>query len=456
MITLTCLRKEERSGANDSKAREFACKIDSEAVHMNNLPSSTVFREVVNSIYMKPRLKNSVLPNIIPKLVEGFTGSYVCGHTPPDEKGYVHFFEFCEFVEGSFREKFSHQAKKWSENKSLTDEIRCKLFLPLVHSVYFLGMVGFSVLDIKPDNIRINEKNEFVFTDIGLSAVFPYQTCKKVPEVKWLNRKQSTKYCYGKSGKKLNGLRLFTEAEILVFNRSHCDQQSYPYLGAGTEGFYDQSECGLRNIIRKGGKIEESDAVAEDMYQVAMMLLRYFNKPTSILSGNDWQEKAVEAANSGTDAMMNFMYNPGGMQENPVGGAPRQTAMQRYADFFCKCLGDVRMSATDALSHDALALLILDPANDLLAQGDGIGFPGGLVQDMGFAAELNPDWLHHTMISVCMKYQDNRRGLGIKAAETALDGAFAGFYPGAHLEFSDIKQYSLRLFTKYCVSAIGV
>ena len=49
-------------------------------------------------------------------------------------------------------------ANEWSENFIFTDEFRYKIVLALVHSVYFLGKVGFSVLDIKPDNIRINEK----------------------------------------------------------------------------------------------------------------------------------------------------------------------------------------------------------------------------------------------------------------------------------------------------------
>jgi hypothetical protein len=47
---------------------------------------------------------------------------------------------------------------EWSEVNMYTDEFLNKIVHPLVHSVFFLGKVGFSVLDIKPDIICINEK----------------------------------------------------------------------------------------------------------------------------------------------------------------------------------------------------------------------------------------------------------------------------------------------------------
>jgi hypothetical protein len=100
-----------------------------------------------------------------------------------------------------------------------------------------------------------------------------------------------------------------------------------------------------------------------------MTLLRYFNKPTS----GDWQEKAVSAANDGIHAMTNFMLSG---KTNEGGGVPQPTALRRYADLFCKWIGDDRMSAEDCLSHDALGLMILDPERELIAQRDGILFQG--------------------------------------------------------------------------------
>ena len=300
-----------------------------------------------------------------------------------------------------------------------TDEFRNKIVLPLVHSVFFLGKVGFSVLDIKPDNIRINEKNELVYTDLGHSVVHPLQSVDQIPRVsKPLNRIKPTQYSSRVYGKKLNGvdvqLQFFTARDILDMNRSYFEnKQPFPCLGVGTKGFSDNSKHGLKKS-RMGGYIEKSDAVAEDNFQVAMTLLRYFNKPTS----GDWQERAVSAANDGIDAMTNFLLSG---KTNEGGGVPQPTALLRYADLFCKWIGGDRMSAEDSLSHDALGLMILDPEKELMAQGDGILFPGGLVADMDFAAELNPDWHAYTMINVWLKYDDGPRGLGIMAAEEARD-----------------------------------
>ena len=78
------------------------------------------------------------------------------------------------------------------------------------------------------------------------------------------------------------------------------NHQSYPCLAVGTKGLSDNSKRGLQ---KPKEHTEKSDAVAEDMFQVAMTLLRYFKKPTS----EDWQEKAVSAVNDGIDAMTNFM-----------------------------------------------------------------------------------------------------------------------------------------------------
>ena len=453
-ITLKCLQKEKESVAIGSEASAIAVKIDSEAVHKKMLPYSTVFREVTNSVLMKSRLRNTVLQNIIPKHVSVCGGKFICGHTSPNEEDKVHCFEFCEYVEGSFRERFALEANEWSENFIFTDEFRYKIVLPLVHSVYFLGKVGFSIFDIKPDNIRINEKNEFVYTDLGLSVVHPLQSVDQIPPVlKPLNRIKPTQYSSRVCGKKLNGvngqLHLFTAHDILVLNRSHFEnKQPFPCLGVGTKGFFDNSKRGLQKN-RMGGHIEKSDANAEDMFQVAMTLLRYFNKPTS----GDWQEKAVSAANGGIDAMTKFMLNG---KKNQGNGLPQPTAMRRYADLFCKWIGDDRMSAQNSLSQDAVGLLILEPDKELMAQRDGILFPGGLVRDMDFAAELNPDWHAYTMIDVWLNYDDGPKGLGIRAAESARDGAFAGFYPGAYLAYSDYKLYSLRRFSKYCVCSSGV
>jgi serine/threonine protein kinase len=324
---------------------------------------------------MVSRLRKSVLPSIIPRLVPVFGGKLVCGHTPPDQGDNVHFFEFCEFVKGSFRESFALATKEWSEHSIFTDALRHIFFVPLVHSLYFLGEVGFSVLDIKPDNIRINEKNELVFTDLGLGVVHSPQFGRKVPLVlKPRNRTNPTQYSSTVRGKKLNGfngqLHFFTAHDIMQMNDSN--HQSYPCLGVGTKGLSDNSKRGLQNKRTKKEHIEKSDAVAEDMFQVAMTLLRYFNKPTS----EDWQEKAVSAVNDGIDAMTNFMLKG---KKNQGGGLPQPTAMRRYADLFCKWISHDRAppgvrgaggspaSATAAPAGGGAAATKGRPAADLLS-----------------------------------------------------------------------------------------
>ena len=91
-VTLKCLQKEKRQFAIGSEASAIAVKVDSEAVHKKSLPSSTVFREVTNSVLMKSRLRNTIFPNIIPKPVPVCGGEFICGHTSPNEEDKVHFF----------------------------------------------------------------------------------------------------------------------------------------------------------------------------------------------------------------------------------------------------------------------------------------------------------------------------------------------------------------------------
>jgi hypothetical protein len=116
-------------------------------------------------------------------------------------------------------------------------------------------------------------------------------------------------------------------------NRSYFEnKQPFPCLGVGTKGFSDNSKHGLKKS-RMGGYIEKSDAVAEDNFQVAMTLLRYFNKPTS----GDWQERAVSAANDGIDAMTNFLLSG----KTNEGGGPDVVELGARMIVMCCVAGSV-------------------------------------------------------------------------------------------------------------------
>ena len=441
------------SGTDTKTAQQFALKIGTESVHKDHLYMSTVFREGLNMVAMRSRIRKSVFPNMLARPVNIFSGksgkSCFWGHSSPDERSHVYVFLCCTCVEQTMRAEFFTRAEAWKETGIIQDEFRHSFALPLIQAIDFIGSKGFSVLDFKPDNIGQDQEGNIVFIDLGFSMVHESKEGKLgfPSAMQVLNSCASArKITRTIRGQQLSNTTVMSSSDFERFMTNVCREGgAFPCLGIGTKTFYDDTNLGLRKISkRNSGYIREVDCLAEDLYQVVRSLLQIFCKP----NGPGWENEACEAAMS-TEAMVQFL-----MKGLNKGTQIQQTiALERLADFFCKSLGPKRISINEVQRHPFLSLLILDPEYEQLALNGGIEVEGGYLRDFNYVTHLNPNWKDYYQVPALIKFEGSK-GLGVICDLDVEEGVFLGFYSGPKVNESEFDPTSKN--KRYVVTFHGV
>jgi serine/threonine protein kinase len=416
---------------------------------------SGCFRAAFNSELTAKDRRDQTRRNLIPVNIEIFNNkSAFCGHTAPDSENRAHFFYCCEFADcKSFALRCRYFQEAWRDTGTITEEFRC-FVLRFLETIDLLHGQNLSILDVKFDNFGFDKEGYIVVVDFGFSISFSFKLggdnfgCRSAPDVACLHIKKSRAYprnCLMRQKNRSDaGTFFFSKDEFgkcrdaLLRDPEHGGKLWC--LGIGTRTYYDESSSGLRQS--KAKVISKDKALAEDAFQAAMFMIRFFRPPKP---GEDNYYNMVSEASSSLEKMKKFL-TPG----NSV--VQQDVVFTRWATLFCRALGPTRMSLKSIINSNAMLLLVLDPELDRLAHGDGIRFDGGLVSDMNCVAKLNEKWKDWYVFPILLKYEDGDRGLGIESVKEIPAKAFIGFMVGICVEEkSDMKKRN----SKYAVSIIS-
>lgn len=428
--------------------KPFAAKMDLRGVGLEHMLDSGCFRGAFNGALTEKKLLRKDSRHFIPMNICIFhNNSAFCGHTAPDLENCVHFFYCCEFIDcDPISCAYSDFQEQWQHHGTLTDKFRF-FVLQLLQTINLMHSNKLCFLDVKPANLGSDQDGNILAVDLSSSISFSFSREERLgfpsaPPVLSLLEKRSKYLNIPLRGFKLadTGTVLFSVDHLDKIRIRLLDQNvSLSCVGIGTRNLYDWSESGLRNST---GNITETNAILEDSFQAAMVVLHIFRPP---LPNKEDYPKLVSDASCSLEKMKEFMLP----RQSDV---KQEVTFSRFANLAFRALGPERMSLRAMLHDVATTLLVLDPEYDRLACNDGILFPGGHVRDLKCAINQLEEWRDEYIVPIRLKYIEHK-GLGVLADSQLPPNTFVGFYVGKYLKDEDGMEF---VHSRYVATLLSV
>ena len=377
-------------------------------------------------------------------------GTSFAGTTLADAQGRVLSFLFCEFVEKDFANTFAHHAELFQATGKFDDTLRLECFRPFLLAMYQAHTMGYYILDIKPNNVRIGENGRVVFTDLNLGHYF--SEVKGGPNAApcLLTRKCTT--LLEQDHAAATGRQRRLKKGMLQGRRPKRDGRFVPITRADFRAFWQKLTHGLadlrggardfqdprmtakakdqrRNLIVGARALKEFDrkwALGTDIYAAYTTLLLLLTKKKGE-AFSDWRERATEAIQDGSDGIQKLFL----ASMNPGVIVQQELALAKMVDLFELALRPGENPGCDEfalLTHLMNTTPILTPEHEqTLRSGGGIPVGGGYVRDMFGCPHEN---LWDQKLPLLEYALQPGMGLGVRTKEDIPAGAVVGPYAG--------------------------